>query len=329
MALQNTYTPNAPQAKTGQGSALGNREDLSDILTTIDPKSTPVTSLCGQSKAKSTFHEWPVDNLDAPAADGVLESADVDSFADKSENLARLGNYVQIFRRTFGITNLQAAVDGVGPKTVAESEAKAMLELKRDMEFAICSANDRQAGTGAVPYKMRGLGDWIDSAGPSDVPAEYRTPSASIITSTITEGGLNDVLGSIFTKSGEMANLTMVCNVALRKLVANFLRASSGSVWQAFSVTQPTESKKITLSVSLVETDFGVIKVVNGNPACMPTATTNVGYILDPKYLSYASLIPMGSTRLENKGAGDRGFVDATGTLVVRNPLAFGKVAYS
>jgi hypothetical protein len=93
-------------------------------------------------------------------------------------------------------------------------------------------------------------------------------------------------------------------------------------------VNQDADAKKITLSVSLVDTDFGIIKIVNGNPSCMPTGSTNFGYILDPKYLAWASLIPMGSTRLENQGGGERGFCDMTGTLICRSPLAHGKVAY-
>lgn len=307
---------------------MGNREDLSSILTILAPEETPVLSLCGKGKASSTFHEWTVDELAAPNADGINEGADVTAFSDKFASRARLGNYVQIFRRDYLVSNLQQAVTSVGPANVAQAEAKAMRELKRDIEFAICSANDRQAEDGVNPYKMRGLGDWIDSAGPSDVPASYRTPAASIEASALAESDLNDILGSIYTQTGEMGNLTLVANVALRKVIANFSRDSNTTNTEIYRINQDAESKKITLSVSLFDSDFGVIRVVNGNPACMPTATTNIGYVLDPKYIGFGSLIPMGSTRLENQGGGERGYVDMTGTLIVRSPLAHGKIAY-
>jgi len=307
---------------------VGNREDLSSILTILAPEETPVLSLCGKGKASSTFHEWTVDELAAPNADGINEGADVTAFSDKFASRARLGNYVQIFRRDYLVSNLQQAVTSVGPANVAQAEAKAMRELKRDIEFAICSANDRQAEDGVNPYKLRGLGDWIDSAGPSDVPASYRTPAASIEASALTESDLNDILGSIYTQTGEMGNLTLVANVALRKVIANFSRDSNTTNTEIYRINQDAESKKITLSVSLFDSDFGVIRVVNGNPACMPTATTNIGYVLDPKYIGFGSLIPMGSTRLENQGGGERGYVDMTGTLIVRSPLAHGKIAY-
>jgi hypothetical protein len=307
---------------------VGNREDLSSILTILAPEETPVLSLCGKGKASSTFHEWTVDELAAPNADGINEGADVTAFSDKFASRARLGNYVQIFRRDYLVSNLQQAVTSVGPANVAQAEAKAMRELKRDIEFAICSANNRQAEDGVNPYKMRGLGNWIDSAGPSDVPASYRTPAASIEASALTESDLNDILGSIYTQTGEMGNLTLVANVALRKVIANFSRDSNTTNTEIYRINQDAESKKITLSVSLFDSDFGVIRVVNGNPACMPTATTNIGYVLDPKYIGFGSLIPMGSTRLENQGGGERGYVDMTGTLIVRSPLAHGKIAY-
>jgi hypothetical protein len=328
MPISATYNPSAPSATTTQGVAVGNREDLSNMLTVLEPKDSPIFSMISKEKATSTFHEWLVDNLDSPVADGVNEAEDVSAFADKFDNMARLGNYVQTFRRSYRVSNLQNAVTSAAPVNIVKAEAKAMLELKRDVEFAIASANDRQAATGAVPYKLRGLGDWIDTAGPSDVPAEFRTPTASIVTSTLTESGLNNILGSIYSETGEMGNLTAVVNVALRKVIAGFLRAEGSTTATPYTVNQDADARKITLSVSLVDTDFGIIKIVNGNPACMPTSSTNYGYVLDPKYLAFASLIPMGSTRLENQGGGERGFCDMTGTLVCRSPLAHGKIAY-
>jgi hypothetical protein len=126
-----------------------------------------------------------------------------------------------------------------------------------------------------------------------------------------------------------MGNLTLVANVALRKVIANFTRNDGGATNEnIYNVNQDATTKKITLSVSLFDSDFGLVRIINGNPACMPTATTNVGYVLDPKYLGFATLIPMGSTRLENQGGGERGYVDMAGTLVCRTPQAHGKIAY-
>jgi len=61
MSISNTYQPNAPQAKLGTGSAISNREDLSNELTLLAPEETPLLSLCSKGKASGTFSEWTAD----------------------------------------------------------------------------------------------------------------------------------------------------------------------------------------------------------------------------------------------------------------------------
>ncbi len=331
MPISNTYQPSAPTAKTGQGSAVSNREDLSNELAILAPEETPILSLCSKGKASATYSEWTVDSLAAPATTGISEGSDVTSFSDKFANRARLGNYIQLMRRDYIVSNLQQAVTSVGPANVAQAEAKSMREIKRDIEATIASDNEMTVENGAgTPYGMRGLGKWLQSGAQATnpVPADYRTPSGSIINSTISESSFNSLIGSIFARNGEMNSLTLVANVALRQLISNFTRAQPSNAGVTYHVNQDATSKAITLSVNLYDSDFGLVKIVNGNPSCMPTGSTNVGYVLNPKYLGFNTLIPMGATRLENQGGGERGFVDVAGTLCVKHPQAHGKIAY-
>jgi hypothetical protein len=337
MPISSTYSPNAPAAKTGTGSAVANREDLSNELSLLAPEETPILSLCSKGKATATFSEWTVDSLAAPVTTGISEGSDVTSFSDKFADRARLGNYVQLMRRDYLVSNLQQAVTSVGPANVAQAEAKSMREIKRDIEATIASSNEMTVENGAgTPYGMRGLGKWIqDSAQATNpVPAAYRTPELSIIESgntytAATESSFNGVIGSIFSKNGEMNSLTLVANTALRTLISNFSRAVA-STQNTYHVNQDATSKAITLSVNLYDSDFGMVKIINGNPSCMPTGSgTYFGYILNPKYLGFNTLIPMGATRLENQGGGERGFVDVAGTLCVKHPQAHGKIAYT
>lgn len=333
MAISNTYQPSVPTSPSSTGSNVGNREDLSNELTLLAPEETPILSLAAKTRASSTFHEWIIDDLAAPSTAGISEGSDVTAFTDQFAGRARLGNYTQLFRRDYLVSNLQQAVSSVGPANIAQAEAKAMRELKRDVEARICGASDMTAENGAgTPYTFRGLGSWLSNSAQTTnpVPAAYRTSANSIASSTLTESGLNDILGSIFTETGEMGNLTLVANVALRKIISSFTRSAGTEATGAaeiYRVNQDADSKKITFSVSLFDSDFGLVRVLNGNPACM-TSSTNLGYILDPKYLSFATLIPMGATRLENQGGGERGYVDMAGTLVCKSPQAHGKIAY-
>ena len=331
MPISATYQPNAPQAKSGKGSAISNREDLSNELAILAPEETPILSLCSKGKAAATYTEWTVDSLAAPVTTGVSEGSDVTSFSDKFADRARLGNYIQVMRRDYLVSNLQQAVTSIGPANIAQAEAKSMRELKRDIEATIASSNEMTVENGAgTPYGMRGLGTWVQATaqGTNPVPVDYRTPTSSILATTVTETTFNTMLGSIFSRNGEMNSLTLVANTALRQIISGFTRAPSQSTNNVYHVNQDASSKTITLSVNLYDSDFGIVKIINGNSACMPTASTNVGYVINPKYLGFNTLIPMGATRLENQGGGERGFIDVAGTLVCKHPQAHGKIAY-
>ena len=250
MPISSTYQPNAPAAKTGTGSAVSNREDLSNELSILAPEETPILSLCGKGKATATFTEWTVDSLASPATTGISEGSDVTSFSDKFADRARLGNYIQLMRRDYLVSNLQQAVTSVGPANVAQAEAKSMREIKRDIEATIASNNEMTVENGAgTPYGMRGLGKWIQSTAQATnpVPEAYRTPSGSIISSTISETTFNGLIGSIFAKNGEMNSLTLVANVALRQLISNFTRAQPSNAGVTYHVNQDATSKAITL----------------------------------------------------------------------------------
>ena len=54
MATYQTYT------------AIGMREDLSDVIYSISPTDVPFMSSIGKTKATAVLHEWQVDSLAAP-----------------------------------------------------------------------------------------------------------------------------------------------------------------------------------------------------------------------------------------------------------------------
>lgn len=323
MAFSNTFDTTNP------GSAVSNREDLLDVLTILAPEETPVLSSAPKSKASATFVEWTVDSLSAPVTTGVAEGSDVTAFTDKFAGRARLGNYVQKFRRDFMVSDLQNAVDSVGPAKIAQAEAKAVREIKRDIEATLMSNNDRSVEDGgSTVYGLRGLGDWIDSAGPSDVPAAYRTPAASISSSgAITETVFNNLITSIYRVTGTTNSLTLVADTALRRVISDYARTSGNTDYSVRQVTYNGEVSTIKLAVEMYESDHGMVSIVNMNPDCAPDTTNkDTGYLINPDYYGVAELISLGSTRLPNLGGGDRGYVDSTLTLLVKHPGAHGKI---
>ena len=322
MAFSNTFDTTSP------GSAALNREDLHDAITQLAPSETPVLSSAEKFKCNATYVEWGVDKLASPTTTAVAEGADVSNFDDKFENVARLGNYVHKLRRSYRVSDLQQAVSSVGPQDIARAELKAVKELKRDAEAALIGTQDRAAENGAgTAYTLRGLGDWLDSSGPSDVPAAYRTPSDSIHTSgTFTETILNRMVTSIYRVSGVTNSLTLVADTALRRAITDFSRADTitGAVRQN---DNSYLNNMIKLAVGVYQSDHGLVTIVDMNPDCSPDTTNkDVGYLVNPEYYAVGELISLGSTRLPNLGGGERGYVDWTGTLKVSHPGAHGVV---
>ena len=326
MSFTNTFDT------TNTGSGVSNREDLTDVLTILAPEETPILSSANKQRASATNVEWTVDSLSAPQTAGISEGADVTSFTDQFAGRAKLGNRVQKFRRDYMVSDMQEAVDSVGPAKIAQAEAKAIRELKRDIEATIAGTQDLAVENGAgVASQLRGLGDWLDGAA-GNVPAAFQTPASSIAATgtAFSETILNNLISSVFRVTGSASNLMLVADTGLRRVIADFARTTASATDNVRSVNYDGDSGSIKLSVDLYESDHGVVSIVNGNPDCMPAVTGGVangsGYLVNPEYYGVHELIPMGTTRLPNLGGGERGFVDCALTLGVYHPGAHGYI---
>lgn len=323
MSVSTTYQPSAPTARTGQGSAIANVEDLDSKLTMLDAGKYPLTMLCKRGrKPKSSLFEWPIDEYDDPDTDGVVEGQDVPSFDDKFDGVATLNGRVQRFWKTWRVSKEQEMAESAGNQNSIRAKAKCMTELKRNFEAALASANDSVVQAAGTAAKMRGLDKWIDSAGPADVPAEYRTPAASIIT-TLTEITLNDVLRSMHDEKNGVANVTMVNGSRVQQEIAEFTRTDNNASEAVYHVHQAAESKKVTLSVKVFDSDFGLIRMVNANSKCQSTLK---GFLLDPDFLELRFQQEAQGHELPDLGGGPRGYVDMFASLAMRDPRSAGKV---
>lgn len=311
-------------------NTAGNREDLTDIISILEPESTPFVSMMKKGRATGTFVEWQADKLSTPDFDGVNEGEDVSSFKNQAEDRARLGNYVQKFRDTFQVSDIQELVDTAGvANEFANAEAKAVRNVKRSIESAFCSSQDRQAEAGSgTPYKTRGMLKWLGVGGqPSDVPAAYQNV-ANDTTGTQTEATFNSVLQELYEANGMPGGqLTLIAGPSLKQEISNFSRQASATN-NTYVINQDAESRKITLTVNLYEGDFGTV-------ACVPslfinrtsgsdTVDADAGLLIDPEYVGMHSLKAESATELEDQGGGRRGFVDVIASLACYSPKAHG-----
>ena len=321
----------------------GNREDLTNFLTILEPEDCPKTSTFAKTtKATNTFQTWQADSLAPVDFSGVLEGQDVQAFNNEAANRARFGNYIQSFRRPWMVSRLQEASDPAGVSSeVANSKVKAMREIKRSIEAAIGSDNDMQADNGVVPWKTRGLGSWIRATAQSvnPVPTAFLTPTASIdatATGSLTENLFNDVFQSIFQVNGGRRNYTLFAGPNLKRAISKFQRQEGTTTAKSYMVTQDANENKVTLNVTVYDGDFHTVTVIpdmfNGlADGADPSTTTNQqkarGYVIDPALVGISTMLGMQAEELEDQGGGRRGFVSTTLLLVCKNPKGLGKFA--
>jgi hypothetical protein len=84
--------------------------------------------------------------------------------------------------------------------------------------------------------------------------------------SSLTEANVQSMLQSIYTVTGQINTMVLVCGPELKRKFTEFTRFATGSdSAQELSIrtfTQPTEARKITAKVDTFEGDFGTISLL-------------------------------------------------------------------
>ena len=115
-------------------SAVGNREDLADIIYDISPAETPFLSAIPKTKATGVKHEWQTHSLTAASGTNKVLEGD-DATTDASTTTARVYNYRQISDKVARVTGTQEAVNKAGRRSEMAFQMEArMKEIKRDVE---------------------------------------------------------------------------------------------------------------------------------------------------------------------------------------------------
>ena len=140
-------------------SARGNRETLHDVVSMIDREDTPIYSMIGKTTFEGTHPEWETDTLAAPA-DNVQEEGDDYTFAATTPAV-RVGNYTQILRKDGIVSRTQDRVSNAGShEQTRKQKLKKAVELKRDVEFSILTANP---SVGGATRKSGSVSSWLTS----------------------------------------------------------------------------------------------------------------------------------------------------------------------
>jgi hypothetical protein len=168
--------------------AIGNREDLSDVIYRIDPTDTPFMNGVEREKASAVNHEWQTQALaSADNTNAQLEGDDANT--NSVTATSRLGNIAQISTKVARVTGTQRAVDHAGrDDELAYQEMLKGLELKRDMETILVGTNQAKVtGNDTTARKTASVLSWIKSA-TSKGSGGGADPSSADGTGTRTDG---------------------------------------------------------------------------------------------------------------------------------------------
>ena len=300
--------------------AVGNREDLSDVIYRIDPTDTPFMTGCERTKATAVNHEWQTQALAAVDTGNYVLEGD-DATTDAATPTVRLGNVCQISDKVARVTGTQQAVEHSGrDDELAYQEMLKGLELKRDMETLLVGVNvAKVAGSDAVARKTASILSWIKSntskgAGGADPSAADGTGTRTDGTQrAFTEANLKAVLQSIWNSGGKPDTI----------MLGGFNKQVMSTFTGRATPTEETKSKKIVAAVDAYESDFGTVKVV---PNRFQRARDVLVLEIDKWALAYLSGRKMISIPLAKTGNSDRRQMLSEYALEARNEKASGGV---
>jgi hypothetical protein len=305
--------------------AVGQREDLTDVIYNISPTDTPIMSSIGKTKATAVNHEWQTDSLAAATtANALVEGADATS-ATLSPT-TRYGNLTQIVGKTIQVSGTLEAVDKAGRKSEkAYQLAKGSAEIKRDIETIITANQAKVAGDGSsTARKMSSLLSFIKTntsvgAGTTTAGADPTTIGVSArvdadTTRTFTETMLKEVVREVFSSGGTPSVLFV--SPALKQTVSGF----TGLAAQRYQAPVSGQAT-ILAGADIYQSDFGQISIVPNR-----FMRSRDALLLDPEYAALAYLRPFQTNELAKAGDSDKTQILAELTLEVKNEAAHGGV---
>ena len=303
-------------------TAIGMREDLSNVIYNISPTDTPFMNSVGKTAATAVNHEWQTDSLAAVATNALVEGAAGSDITVSPTT--RLGNLTQISGKTVKISGTLDTVNKAGRKSEkAYQLAKVSSEIKRDMEAALLSNTVKSNGNSSTARVLGGLQTWLSTnfSGGTDGTAGSLGTTARVtgtdraFTSTI----LNTVIQSTYTAGGAP---TLLLVTPAQKVVASTFTG----IATRFRDVPAAQQAQIVAAADVYVGDFGVLQIVPDR--FIPnTDADDVAFLLDPELAAVAYLRPFQTLELAKTGDAETTQLLVEYTLEVKNQAAHGIIA--
>lgn len=293
------------------------REQLMDKIYNVSVEDTPFLSLIKREKVDGVFVEWLADNFAAGASNKVEQGNQVTVAATTPTD--RYGNRTQISEKTFGITGTQEAVEKAGGKSEYNIQlAKKMVELKKDMEFAVLQNTTAIAAAAGVAPQARGMLGWIKTN--TDIGATGANPDPLTNTAptdgtqrALTETLLKNVLQKMFDNGADITGTYAFLPSAQRTIFDTFLAGQTRF--------DKAEDKELHATLEVYIGPFGRVKAVNARHM-----RAREVFIVNPEYVSLGMLRNMNDEPLAKKGDAKEYMVNVEYTLLCKNEKAHGAI---
>lgn len=306
-----------------------NREELSDVVSRITPEDTPIYSMIEKVSFDTTHPEWGVDDLAAPADNVQLEGDEYTFGATTSPE--RLGNYTQIMRKDGIISRTQNKTDEAGRKTkVKEQKLKKGVELRKDVEFSIVTANASVAG---ATRKSGSLSTWLAtnvSRGATGANGGYSTGTGLTVAPTNgTQRAFTKTLLDTVMQQGYQsgANFKHVFTSPYVKSV--FVTFMSDTNVASFRYAASTgKNNSIVANADIYEGPFGKVMIHPNRVMAGSAALARNVFLVDPEHVCYGWFDKIKEDKgLAKTGDAEKFVLIGEGALKVKNEKGLGVIA--
>lgn len=314
----------APTNTVTQLTSIGRREDLSDVISRVQPEKTPFFSTVKKGKASNQRAEWQVEQLAAPAVNAQLEGDDVGTLGAANVT-ARVSNICQIFAKTGGVARSTEVAQHAGRSSeLARQKAVKMVELKRDIELSMLSISASRLEAGANPRLSAGIRSWIttsSSLGATGVNGGFNAGTSIVdapnpgTARTFTEALLKGVAQTRFTAAGDATKLICYMSPNSKQIASTFTGISA----QRKESGDTAATTRIIGGADIYASDFGDIVFV---PHAYAFSAANAAVLVDPDYVEWAWFDGVKNTELAKTGDSEKFLMTGEGTLKVTNERA-------
>ena len=280
--------------------AVGNKLDMSEIITNIAPDDTPLFSRISRTKATATTHEWLEDTLGEPRVNKQPEGYTYTTEAVTPRTM--LYNYTQIMHRGIHVTQTQEVVLKYGLRSeTAYQMQKTLKELAFDCENALITQDTKVYGTMDEARQFGGLPYWIV------------TNSFEASGGKLTFDEINNALEQTWNVGGKPSILLV--SPRSKRIISTF---TAGNI----KYMEGNETRKLTQMIAVLETDFGTLQCLTDR-----FMTNDTIYGLSPEYMKKAFLRPFKKGDMPEISDMYRKYVKGEWTLEMRAEKSHFKIS--